>query len=205
MLEIYFVRHGETEWNIRGIFQGRSNSNLTEEGVEQAVKLGDKIRNIDFTKIYASPLGRAMDTARYIMGDVKKEILPIEEFQEIAMGKVEGIEKDKFVEKYPKEYTDFWNFSEDYDPSVYSGESFQELFARIESGLKKIIAENKKGGKILIVTHGVSLKTIFCIINGKGIQGLPNEAIPKNTSLSIAGYSEENGFEMKVFSDTSHL
>lgn len=205
MLEIYFVRHGETEWNIRGIFQGRNNSNLTAEGVEQAKKLGNKIRNIDFAKVYASPLGRAMDTARYIMGDVKKEILPIEEFQEIAMGKVEGIEKDKFVEKYPKEYTDFWNFSEDYDPSAYSGESFQELFARIESGLKKIIAENKEGGKILIVTHGVSLKTIFCIINGKGIQGLSNEAIPQNTSLSIAEYTDENGFKMKVFSDTSHL
>lgn len=205
MLEIYFIRHGETDWNTRRILQGKSDSNLTSEGIMQAKKLGEKIRHIDFDKIYSSPLKRAVDTTGYILGDQKMEVLPMPEFEEIGLGAVEGIEREDFLRMYPKEYDAFWAFSEDYAPHTYGGESFQELFIRIENGIQRIIAENPEGGKVLVVSHGVTLKSVFCLIKGHGIAGLPAEEIPKNTSLSITEYSKDKGFSIKLFSDTSHL
>lgn len=205
MLEIYFVRHGETDWNTKRILQGKSDSNLTSEGITQAKKLGKKIRDINFNKIYSSPLKRAMDTTGYILEDQQMEILPISEFEEIGLGAVEGIEREDFLRMYPKEYDDFWAFSTDYAPHIYGGENFQELFARIEKGIQRIISENPEGGKVMVVSHGVTLKSTFCLIKGHGIAGLPEEEIPRNTSLSIVEYSKERGFSIKIFSDISHL
>ncbi|MGL4688013.1 MAG: phosphoglycerate mutase family protein, partial [Fusobacteriaceae bacterium] len=58
MLKIYFVRHGQTEWNKLSKFQGNKDSNLTTLGIEQAKKLGEKLfnDNLKFDKIYSSPL-----------------------------------------------------------------------------------------------------------------------------------------------------
>jgi probable phosphoglycerate mutase len=205
MLEIYFVRHGETDWNTKKILQGKQNSNLTAEGIEQAKKLGKKLKTTQFDKVYSSPLKRAMDTTKYILGDKKQEIIPIPEFEEIGLGAVEGIQKEEFEGKYPKEYNDFWTFSIEYNPSSFGGETFSELFQRLKAGLDKLICENPEGGKVLVVCHGFALKSLFCIVKGFGIEALPTEPIPENTSLSIINYTRDNGFNIEVFSDTSHL
>ena len=66
MLNIYFVRHGETVWNTKGIMQGRLDSELTEKGVLQAENLSEQFENIDFEAVYSSELGRAYKTANIL-------------------------------------------------------------------------------------------------------------------------------------------
>lgn len=72
-MKIYFVRHGETEWDLKKIFQGVKNSPLTKLGKEQARKLKIKLNSIDFTHYYSSPLGRAVETLEILTEDRKEK------------------------------------------------------------------------------------------------------------------------------------
>ncbi len=203
MLRIYFVRHGETVWNTLKIFQGRSNSPLTELGVEQAKKLSQHLKDIDFKKVYSSPQDRALQTTKLLLGDKNMEITTIDEFQEINMGKVEGIPREEFEKNYPIEYHNFWNNAMDYNPSAYNGESYEEILDRVKLGLEKLIKENNNGN-ILVISHGVTLKAIFNIINQKSIDEFSKQPVPENTSTTIVEY-DSNGFKIIKFSDTEHL
>lgn len=203
MLRIYFVRHGETVWNTLKIFQGRSNSPLTEVGVEQAKKLSQYLKDIDFKKVYSSPQDRALQTTKLLLGDKNMEITTIDEFQEINMGKVEGIPREEFEKNYPIEYHNFWNNALDYNPSAYNGESYEEILHRVKLGLEKLIIENNDGN-ILVISHGVTLKAIFNVINEKGIDEFSKQPVPENTSTTIVEY-DSNGFKIIKFSDTEHL
>ena len=203
MLRIYFVRHGETVWNTLKIFQGRSNSPLTELGVEQAKKLSQHLKDIDFKKVYSSPQDRALQTTKLLLGDKNMEITTIDELQEINMGKVEGIPREEFEKNYPIEYHNFWNNAMDYNPSAYNGESYEEILHRVKLGLEKLIKENNDGN-ILVISHGVTLKAIFNIINEKGIDEFSKQPVPENTSTTIVEY-DSNGFKIIKFSDTEHL
>lgn len=203
MLRIYFVRHGETVWNTLKIFQGRSNSPLTELGVEQAKKLSQHLKDIDFKKVYSSPQDRALQTTKLLLGDKNMEITTIDEFQEINMGKVEGIPREEFEKNYPIEYHNFWNNAMDYNPSAYNGESYEEILHRVKLGLEKLIKENNDGN-ILVISHGVTLKAIFNIINEKGIDEFSKQPVPENTSTTIVEY-DSNGFKIIKFSDIEHL
>ncbi|MGL4977716.1 MAG: histidine phosphatase family protein [Cetobacterium sp.] len=203
MLRIYFVRHGETIWNTLKIFQGRSNSPLTELGIEQAKKLSIFLKDIEFNKIYSSPQERAMQTTKLILGDRVADITPIDEFQEINMGKVEGIPREDFEKNYPIAYHNFWHNAVDYNPSAYEGETYEEILHRVKVGLTKLISENSSGN-ILVISHGVTLKAIFNIINQKGIDEFSKQAVPENTSTTIVEYNEDS-FKIIKFSDTEHL
>ncbi|WP_418390600.1 histidine phosphatase family protein, partial [[Clostridium] scindens] len=68
-MRIYLVRHGETDWNIVRKLQGRTDIPLNEKGIKAAQKTGEALRNVPFTRAFSSPLKRAMDTAKLILGD----------------------------------------------------------------------------------------------------------------------------------------
>lgn len=203
MLRIYFVRHGETVWNTLKIFQGRSNSPLTDLGVEQAKKLSLYLKDIDFKKFYSSPQGRAIQTTEILLGERTHNINLIDEFQEINMGFVEGIPRSDFELKYPNEYFSFWNDATNYNPTAYSGESYQEILDRVKIGLDKLVSENIDGN-ILVVSHGVTLKALFNVINNKNIDEFSKQAVPENTSVTIVEY-DSNNFNLIKFSNTDHL
>ena len=196
-MEIYFIRHGETLWNTLKIFQGRSDSPLTELGISQAEKLSEKLKDIEFTDFYSSPMGRTIQTTKIIMGDRKQEIKFIEEFKEISMGDIEGIPRSEFEEKYPKEFYDFFNNPVDYDPKVYHGENYYE-------GLDKLLSYLNDSDRVVVVTHGVTLKALFHVITKERMDVLGAAKVPQNTSVSIVKY-KDGKFNIEVFSDTSHL
>lgn len=203
-MEIYFIRHGETLWNTLKIFQGRSDSPLTELGISQAEKLSEKLKDIEFTDFYSSPMGRTIQTTKIIMRDRKQEIKFIEEFKEISMGDIEGIPRSEFEEKYPKEFYDFFNNPVDYDPKVYHGENYYEVIERVKKGLDKLLSYLNDSDRVVVVTHGVTLKALFHVITKERMDVLGAAKVPQNTSVSIVKY-KDGKFNIEVFSDTSHL
>lgn len=203
-MEIYFIRHGETEWNVQKRFQGLSNSPLTNKGLEQAKLLAEHLKDINFDRIYSSHLGRAMHTAEILKGDRKQDIEIIEDFAEIHMGAVEGIEKHIFEEKYPKEYEAFYSNHIYYNPAAYGGETFFEMRERLIRGLDKVIADNKDSERVMIVTHGAALKVIFTYLKNKSMEQLCDEEIPHNTSYTVVKYLDGK-YEILDFSNISHL
>lgn len=203
-MKIYFVRHGETVWNTLRIFQGSSNSPLTETGREQAKRLGEKLKDTKFTKFYSSPLGRTLETSELIIGDREINIEYIEEFKEISVGDMEGVPREKFEGEYPEQFYNFFHNPKEYDPTPYNGESFIQLIERVERGLKKIVDRHHKDDTVIVVTHGMTLKGIFKVIKNISLEELGKVEVPKNTSLSIVNY-EDGNYSVEVFSDISHL
>ena len=203
-MEIYFVRHGQTVWNVEKRFQGLSDSPLTELGITQAKLLGEKLKDIKFDKFYSTSLKRAYDTANYIKGNRKQKVEIFDDFVEISMGDMEGIKQEDFKKLYPEQVKNFFFNQLEYNPSSFGGESFLEVRERVIRGLNKFIELNKNYERVLVVSHGATLKTLLHYISGKDISTLSDEVIPKNTSYTIVKY--ENGkFEIIDFSNTSHL
>ena len=203
-MEIYFVRHGQTIWNVEKRFQGLSDSPLTELGITQAKLLGEKLKDIKFNKFYSTSLKRAYDTANYIKGNRKQKVEIFDDFVEISMGDMEGIKQEDFKKLYPEQVKNFFFNQLEYDPSSFGGESFLEVRERVIRGLNKFIELNKNYERVLVVSHGATLKTLLHYISGKDISTLSDEAIPKNTSYTIVKY-ENRKFEITDFSNTSHL
>ena len=203
-MEIYFVRHGQTIWNVEKRFQGLSDSPLTELGITQAKLLGKKLKDIKFDKFYSTSLKRAYDTANYIKRNRKQKVEIFDDFVEISMGDMEGIKQEDFKKLYPEQIKNFFFNQLEYNPSSFGGESFLEVRERVIRGLNKFIELNKNYERVLVVSHGATLKTLLHYISGKDISTLSDEAIPKNTSYTIVKY--ENGkFEIIDFSNVSHL
>ena len=203
-MEIYFVRHGQTIWNVEKRFQGLSDSPLTELGITQAKLLGEKLKDIKFDKFYSTSLKRAYDTANYIKGNRKQKVEIFDDFVEISMGDMEGIKQEDFKKLYPEQVKNFFFNQLEYNPSSFGGESFLEVRERVIRGLNKFIELNKNYERVLVVSHGATLKTLLHYISGKDISTLSDEAIPKNTSYTIVKY-EDGKFEIIDFSNTSHL
>lgn len=203
-MEIYFIRHGETLWNTLKIFQGSSDSPLTELGISQAEKLSKRLKDVEFTEFYSSPMGRTIQTSKIIMGDRKQELKFIEEFREISMGDMEGVPRQEFENTHPKEFFDFFNNPVDYNPTVYNGENYYQVIERVKKGLEKLLSYHKDNDRVAVVTHGVTLKALFHIITGENMADLGAAKVPQNTSVSIVEY-KDGKFEVKLFSDISHL
>lgn len=203
-MKIYFIRHGETVWNTLKIFQGSSNSPLTEKGRKQAKKLGEKLKNTEFTNFYSSPMGRTIETSQLIIGARNIKIEFIEEFKEISVGRMEGVPREKFEKDFPEQYHNFFFNPKDYDPTPFDGETYPHLLERVQIGLNKIIQNHEKDDIVAVVSHGVTLKAIFKIIKNMSFEELGEAPVPKNTSLSIVDYTDGK-YTVEVFSDISHL
>lgn len=200
-MKLYITRHGQTEWNIEGRTQGWKNSSLTEKGIDNAKKLGERLRYIDFDCIYSSPLGRAHDTAKHIRGNKNTEIILIENFREMNFGVWEGLKHSEVEKRYPFENYNLLN-----KPHLYQsigGENFTELFNRVRIGMNDLM-ENNDYQNLLLVTHSYVLKAIYAIIRNYSIEEFWNPPFINDTSLTILDITDEK-VKIILEADTSHL
>lgn len=200
-MKIYITRHGETQWNTQKRMQGWNNSDLTEKGIEGALKLQERLKDVDFQCIYTSPLKRALDTTKIIRGDKDTEIVLVDELKEMGLGRWEGLEHSKIEELYGEEYFNYWNKPHLYKNS--SGESFYDVFKRVKLVLDMIIEKHKEGNA-LIVSHGVVAKAINTIASGESLENLWKPPFVGNTSLTIIEVKEGKK-KIILESDSSHL
>ncbi|MBU3207262.1 histidine phosphatase family protein [Clostridium algidicarnis] len=200
-MNIYIARHGETKWNIEGRMQGIKNSDLTQRGIGDARSLGESLKDIDFDCIYSSPLGRALDTAKYIRQDDNTKIILDDSLKELNLGLWEGMTHEEIKEKYPIQYNNFREHPESFESQ--GGESFLELIKRVEKGLNNII-KDENHENILIITHTCVIKAISIIVKGNDVKDFWNLPFINNTSLTIL---EVINKEIKVLleADVSHL
>ena len=204
MFEIYFVRHGETEWNLKGILQGSKNSHLTEKGKEQAYKLRDKLEGTHFEGIYTSPLQRASETAEILRGHRDEPFYVVDDLKEMSFGEMEGIPKSEFRALEPVAYENLWNDPSNYHPESFGGERFEDVDKRVMSFMEKLVETHPEGGKFLVVSHGMTLKMIFNHIWKHSLDKFWDDPVPENTSVTTVSY-KNNEFNIEKFSDTSHL
>jgi broad specificity phosphatase PhoE len=200
LLTLFIVRHGETDWNKEGRIQGRLNSHLTEKGRYNAKVLGERLNDIDFAKIITSPSGRTIETTELIVKDRDVSVQTNEMIMEMDMGPWQGLLKSEIREQYPDAYECFLN-----SPQLYQNgdaESFIDIYKRAEAFLLQL-KSSKQTGNLLIVTHGLFIKTLFLIVKGIEIKDFWTEPTVEGTSLSIVKMDPEET-KLILEGDMSH-
>jgi broad specificity phosphatase PhoE len=201
MLYLYFVRHGQTEWNAENRIQGRQDSNLTEQGMEHANQLGESLKEVEWTAIYSSQSMRALKTAEIVKRERPLLIRQDERLMEMHLGDWEGMTMEEIKEMNPEQHDNYWNLPSRYQNET--GESFEEVKERVEVFLNKIL-QTYESGNILILTHGVVIKMVQLIGSRLGMDQL--WATPYIEGTSVTKLKIENKkIEIQVEGDLSHL
>lgn len=192
--KLVLLRHGESLWNKKNIFTGWVDIPLTQNGIEEAFKAGDRIASIPFNVIYVSTLIRAQLTAFLAMSrnnhdlvpcmiheqdpvflkmakvhdpKTEKTLLPVyahSELNERMYGVLQGVNKEETLKKYGEEQFSLWRRSYRVNPP--EGESLEMTAKRtVPFFQKKIISHLEKGENVLISAHGNSLRSIVMFLD----------------------------------------
>lgn len=162
-MQLFLIRHGQTDWNISGKIQGSCDIELNDEGVLQAEELSRNIlqKKYIFSKIYSSPQKRAIQTAAILSTATDVKYVSIEGLEEINLGEWEGLSWKEVKVKFPTEYHE-WYINRRYTKPP-KGESYQDMLQRVLASLYKIVIENS-GDDVVIVTHSAVIMCLQCYL-----------------------------------------
>lgn len=151
-VKLFLIRHGQTEWNSQGRYQGSQDTILTETGIKQARLARKYLSRVNFENFYSSPKKRALQTANIIAGGLNLKINIREDLKELNFGKWEGLTFENINTGYKQDYQNW--LSDPYNNPPPDGESFKVLLERAGNEINKIVNENPEGSNVGVVTHG---------------------------------------------------
>jgi broad specificity phosphatase PhoE len=202
MTVVLLVRHGQTEANQRGYWQGWEDNLLTPVGHAQARAVARRIgQEFAPTVVYSSSLQRALQTAKPITEAVGCPLIPHDDLRELNFGEINGLTIAEFGQQYP-ELFDQWKDKANLDFVWPGGESRREFFTRVWRAVDDIVAAHPKG-EVTIVGHGGSLRAALARL-------LPDQFTDwwaydlHNACLSMVEHTAE-GAALRVLNDCSHL
>ena len=179
MTGLCLVRHGQTDWNQEGRYQGQSDVPLNEAGRAQARRLAKELKEYPFVAVYSSDLMRARETAGIIAATLNRPVTLETRLREINQGGWEG----ELVENIMAGYGEAWK-QRKVDPASFrppGGETVAEVARRVYAALDHI-ARLHPGATVLIVSHGLVMATAICKVHatplGQAFSVIPNNADP---------------------------
>jgi probable phosphoglycerate mutase len=168
---VYLARHGETDWNRHGRWQGHTDIPLNAEGRAQADRLAEAIRAHGITHVGSSDLARARETAEIVAGRIPANLLPPHPgLRERAFGVFEGLTRDECAARYP----DVWaRYRKDPRACPPGAEPPDAVVARVSAALAAI-AEELDETPAMLVTHGGVIRAFVSHATGAPIGPVPN-------------------------------
>ncbi len=167
MLEVILVRHGETDSNVEGRYLGLTDVSLNENGINQALGLKDKLKDIRIDYVYSSPLKRCRETAGIINEAHNSAVLYSDDLKERNFGLFENLTYEEICNKYPVQ-KDLWE-NDWVNYRIEYGESALEFHKRICSFTDGILRQ-KHMGVMLVVAHSGCIRSIIAKFLGLGVQ-----------------------------------
>jgi 2,3-bisphosphoglycerate-dependent phosphoglycerate mutase len=166
---LVLVRHGQSEWNLKNLFTGWKDPDLTKTGVSEAIEAGRLLaaRNIKFDTAFTSELIRAQRTCQFVLDGVGQSCLETirdEALNERDYGDLAGLNKDDARKKWGEEQVHVWRRS--YDTPPPGGESLKDTGARVwPYYLTDILPAVLEGQCILVAAHGNSLRALVMVLD----------------------------------------
>lgn len=197
---IYIIRHGQTDFNIRQVVQGRGvNSDLNETGLKQAKFLFDYYRHIPFDVVYTSKLKRTRQTVDdFLDSDIPHEIR--DNLDEIDWGIFEGVEHHPDLQKTYYDIISSWK-SGDLHNKIEGGESAYDLKERLLPFVDEL--RNSPLKNILVCTHGRTLRVLLCLLLDKPVEDM-DDFSHENTCVYKVVFDGVN-YHLELENDLSHL
>lgn len=165
---LVLVRHGQSEWNLKNLFTGWRDVDLTEQGVSEAKAAGKKLkeRGIQFDVAYTSALKRAQRTLGLVLDEMGQSSIPVHKDQalnERDYGDLNGLNKDDARAKWGEEQVHIWRRS--YDTPPPGGESLKDTVARaLPYYVQNILPSVLRGERTLVAAHGNSLRALIMVL-----------------------------------------
>ena len=198
--EVWFVRHGETVWNVERRYQGHGDSELTEAGRAQVEAIGKRFRNIPFDHLYSSDLGRARSTAEAIAHNTTHEIQFDLRLREKNLGIFEGLAVPEIQARHLDTYIAFKTRGASF--VIPEGESTLQLFERAWEFLEET-RNRHSGQRTVCVTHGGTIRGLLKHTLGL-VQDMPTRFRLQNTSLHQL-YWVDDHWVVGCLGDMQHL
>ncbi|MCG8346557.1 MAG: histidine phosphatase family protein [Chloroflexales bacterium] len=198
---VYLIRHGETDWNVTGRWQGHADVPLNALGRRQAELLAQRLRDEDvrFDAIYSSDLARAYQTAWELGAAVKAPVQLLPPLREIDLGAWSGLTRDDIRERYPIEFA---LLEEGQDVPRGGGETLLGLRKRVVEAVDAIVAQHPRE-TLALVTHGGPVRMLLAHAAQHG-DGWRSFAHIGNTSVSILHCNGPN-WTIVTQNDMRHL
>ncbi|HFI0587709.1 TPA: histidine phosphatase family protein [Streptococcus suis] len=204
-MKIYFVRHGKTEWNLEGRFQGYSgDSALLPESYQDLEKLGKYLAEIPFDAIFSSDLQRAQVTAQEIakVNHHCQTVLTTPQLREWNFGRLEGSKMAIFRAIYPKQAWALKHNLARFKHDVFDAESVHQVTQRMVNFIQSLQEENLE--TVLIVSHGAFLTASIHRLLGFPPAQLRHRGDLDNASVTILETSDFENFTELAWNDTSY-
>lgn len=197
---LFLVRHGATNMTAEDRFSGDEGAELSTEGRTQAECLARRLAPERMCAVYASPLSRAMDTARIVAGPTL-EPTAVDGLREISHGHWEGMRRKDVEERFATEYA-MW----EEDPFTFApdgGESGVAVLARALPALRRIIAAHP-GERVLVVSHKATIRLVLSSLLGIEGRGYRDRLDQAPACLNVIDFMDAVRCRLMLFNDTSH-
>lgn len=198
---IFLVRHGATILSAEDRFAGATDIPLSDEGRRQASRLAARLQEEPITAIYASPMGRTIETARILAEPHRLEVLQREGLREISHGHWEQMTREEVDAKYPQEAEEW-----DKDPYTFApagGESGLAVTARALPTLIELVRAHP-GGNILVVSHKATIRLLLSSLLGFDPRRYRDNLDQSPAALNIVDFKDPTRARLTLFNDTSH-
>lgn len=198
---LLLVRHGATSATEEDRFSGSSGAELSDEGRWQAERLGERLASLKITAIYASPLSRALNTARIIGARCGLEPILRDGLREIGHGHWEGMKRGDVEKAFPDEFNSW-----EADPFTFAppdGESGVAVLARALPVVREIVMAHP-GGHVLVVSHKATLRLVLSSLLGFDARGYRDRLDQSPACLNVVDFKDPVRARLMLFNDTSH-
>ncbi len=178
-MKVYIIRHGESVNNVKGLWTGWSDVELTEQGLIDAKKAGEIIKNVKFDKIYASDLSRARKTAETALPNCEYETSKV--LREVCLGSLENLPIKDLTEEQS-------SIISESGYKTFGGETVEEFRQRILEF--RNLLETQQHENVAIFCHGGWLKTFLYLT--LGTQSLGSKVICNNCTVGVFEFKNDN-------------
>jgi broad specificity phosphatase PhoE len=198
---IFMVRHGATVLSAEDRFAGATDVALSDEGRNQTRGLAERLRAEQIAAVYASPLGRTVETAGILAQPHQLEVQLRDGLREISHGRWEQMTRREVEQKYPEEAGE-WE-KDPYTFAPLGGESGLAVTARALPVLIDIVRENP-GKTVLVVSHKATIRLLLSSLLGFDPRRYRDNLDQKPAALNIVDFKDTTRARLTLFNDTSH-
>ncbi len=193
--KVLLVRHGMTKANIKRRYEGKGDSLLSEEGVEQAARLADSLSSLDISMVYSSPKKRCVQTGEAIAKPHGLSVKVVPGLEEVDFGLWEGLTFDEIQER-DRDLVSKW-IEDPVRIRPPHGETLEEMASRVFRAYNEICAlharenagqsDTRKASQIVVVTHGGPIRAILSQIEKGNLSGFWDYSVPPCSVVEAGG------------------
>jgi broad specificity phosphatase PhoE len=198
---IFLIRHGATTLSAEDRFAGATDVALSDEGRGQVGRLADRLAGVPVAAVYASPLGRTMETASILARPHHLEVRPGDGLREISHGHWEQMTRVEVEEQFPEEAASW-----EKDPYTFApagGESGLAVTARALPVLIEIVRRHE-GSPVIVVSHKATIRLLLSSLLGFDPRRYRDNLDQDPAALNVIDFKDPVRARLMLFNDTSH-